>query len=392
MKIKLLLRRFPLLTRLLKFARFHLGRGYMTLCHALLGVDKDAVFFSSFAGRAYNDNPRFICEALMKRRPGLRIIWQLNRDASGADRLPGAVVRVRAHSPRALRAAATSRVIVDNFNRPFYMRKFSDQFYIQTWHGDRGMKKILFDLNDGKDYPDRKRMDLAVAGSDFGEAIFRSAFRYEGNVLKCGMPRNDLLLHPDGELARRVRIRLGLDPDCRVLLYAPTFRDQDKFRKIVANVDLAAVLQELEQSTGCRWVGLARGHANNPGVIAEGCTDVTAYPELAELLLITDLLITDYSSCAGDFALLNRPFVLYQPDRARFESTNREFYFDLDASPYPIAQSPEQLMEMLHDLPALAARAPELLKFYGACESGCASETIADVIVKTLEASGSPGQ
>ena len=205
MNIKLMIRKFPLLTRMAKSLRTPLGRGYMTACHALSGVKKDTVFFSSFVGRSYNDSPRYICEELLKLRPDTQIVWQLSANASGRDRLPAGVQTVPPHSLKALKAIATARVIVDNFNRPVYMPKFADQYYVQTWHGDRAIKKVLFDMNDGVEYSDRKYMDLAISGSDSGTRLYRSAFRYEGEVLQCGIPRNDVLLHPDEALIARTR-------------------------------------------------------------------------------------------------------------------------------------------------------------------------------------------
>lgn len=384
MNIKLMIRKFPLLTRMAKSLRTPLGRGYMTACHALSGVKKDTVFFSSFVGRSYNDSPRYICEELLKLRPDTQIVWQLSANASGRDRLPAGVQTVPPHSLKALKAIATARVIVDNFNRPVYMPKFADQYYVQTWHGDRAIKKVLFDMNDGVEYSDRKYMDLGISGSDSGTRLYRSAFRYEGEVLQCGIPRNDVLLHPDEALIARTREALGVAPGTSVLLYAPTFRNSNKSQKIVANIDLVRTREALERSTGKKWVVLARGHASNTGILADGAQDVSRYPEMAELLLAADLLITDYSSSASDFALLNRPLLLFQPDRAEYTSNDRAFYFDMNSSPYPIATSMEQLLELLQDLPALAAACPKIGSFYGVSESGNASRQIAERIAAQL--------
>ena len=75
---------------------------------------------------------------------------------------------------------------MDNFNRPVHFLKFADQIYVQTWHGDRGFKKILYDMNDGLKYPDYAQMDLAVSGSDFGTKNYRSAFRY-ADMPRCAV-------------------------------------------------------------------------------------------------------------------------------------------------------------------------------------------------------------
>ena len=129
------------LRRALVKARWVGGRCYMRLCHGLLGVKGNRVFFSSFKGRSYSDSPARISEALHALRPDAELVWQLKRP----EEAPDYVRVVRPRSLSALRAISTSRCLVDNFNRQQYMQKFPDQKYVQTWHGDRGFKKMLFD-------------------------------------------------------------------------------------------------------------------------------------------------------------------------------------------------------------------------------------------------------
>ena len=384
MNLKQMVRKYPRAAKLAKSLRASLGHSFIGAYHMGRGVQKKRVFFSSFVGKSYNDSPRYICEELLKLRPDLDIVWQLSANASGRNRLPKGVRTVPPHSLKALRMMATSAVIVDNFNRPFYIQKYPDQYYIQTWHGDRALKKILFDMNDGKDYPDRKYMDLCISASDFGTQLYRTAFRYEGHVLQCGMPRNDLLIHPDKALMADVRKRLNVPAGTKILLYAPTFRNANVAQKIEANIDLVRTQKALELATGEKWICLARGHASNTGVLAEGAMDVSSYPEMAELLLVTDLLITDYSSSITDFMLLNRPLLLFQPDRAAYEADDRAFYFDMDSSPFPIAKSMDELITLVQDLPALAAACPKLCEFFGVTESGESARIVAERIAARI--------
>ena len=384
MNLKRMIHRFPFAARIAKRLRAPMGRMYMSACHSICGTNRKQVFFSSFVGKSYNDSPRYICEELMKLRPDLKIVWQLSGNASGLDRVPAGVKIVPPHSLKALKAIATSAVIVDNFNRPFYMEKFPDQYYIQTWHGDRALKKILYDMNNGQEFPDNKYMDLCVAASEFGTKLYRSAFRYEGEVIQQGMPRNDLLIHPDPALIANVRAALNIPEGTKVLLYAPTFRNQNVAEKVIANINLVQTREKLEAVTGDKWICLARGHSANTGVIADGSVDVSSYPEMAELLLITDLFITDYSSGITDFQLLNRPLLLFQPDRAAYLHDDRAFYFDMETAPFPIAVSMDELLALIEDLPALAAACPKLNEFFGVTESGHSSELIAERISRQL--------
>ncbi len=378
------IRNSPRLFRLLVALRRVAGRAWMRAAHRVLGVHGRRVFFSSFKGKAYSDSPRFISEALHALCPDVEIVWQL-ADASGA---PDYVRAVRPHTPQALAMIASSRWIVDNFNRPQYMPLFSDQRYMQTWHGDRGFKKMLFDMDPGAGYPDGEQITLALSGSDFGTRNYRTAFRYSGPVLQRGMPRNDRLVRPDPAEIAAIRLRLGIPEDARVLLYAPTFRDATSGKAQRAGFDLRWALEHLALATGARWVGLVRAHDQNlaidAGEAAGTVRDVTRYPEMSDLLLAADLLITDYSSSAGDFVLLDRPVILYQPDLEAFTADDRGMYFDLRACPYARAESAAELGELLGQLDRVAARCADVRAFYGVTECGEAAKLAAEEIRRGL--------
>lgn len=373
--------KIPFIYNTLQAGRRVFGRGWMRLNYHVRGVQPRRVFFSSFKGKAYSDSPRYISEALHALRPDLELVWQLS-DASQA---PDYVRVVPPRSPQALREIATARCIVDNFNRPLYLVKFPGQLYVQTWHGDRGFKKMLYDMDDGQPYPDGEQMDLGVSGSNFGTKNYRTAFRYPGEVMQLGMPRNDRLVHPDaGEIAA-IRRRLGIADGVKALLYAPTFRDATSGREQKAGFDLDQTVARLEKSTGCRWICLTRAHDQNRGIAADGVhraevRDCTAYPEMSDLLLAADLLITDYSSSAGDYALLNRPVILYQPDLDDFTASDRNMYFDIRSCPYARAESEAELNALLDDLDSLRPRGAAVLDFYGATETGASAQAVAQWI------------
>lgn len=372
------------LRKALLFLRREGGRRYMALVHRLCGVKGNRVFFSSFAGRDYSDSPARICEALHGMCPEAELVWQLERPADA----PDYVRVVRPRSLAALRAISTSRCLVDNFNRPKYMPKFSDQKYVQTWHGDRGFKKMLYDMEDGTEFPDGAQMDLAVSGSDFGTKNYRTAFRYRGEVMQLGIPRNDALLSPDPAGIAAIREKLGVPDGTKVLLYAPTFRDETRGGEQPAGFHLGRALDRLEAATGVPWLCLTRAHSHNRRVRGDDdgrVRDVSAWPETAQLLLAADLLISDYSSTAGDFILLDRPVILYQADRAQFIRSNRHMYFDLRACPYPCAESEEQLLALLDDIGALTPCCAKVRAFYGVTETGRSTEAVARWIADALK-------
>ncbi len=377
------LKKCPLVYHALLLLRKLGGRAWMRGQFLLRGVDSKRVVFSSFKGKAYSDSPRCISEALHAIRPDVEIVWILADSAEA----PGYIRRVKPRTLAALKELATAGCFVDNFNRPLYMKKSPGQLYVQTWHGDRGFKKILYDMNDGKTYPDPMQMDLAISGSEFGTKIYRSAFRYDGEVLEEGMPRNDALVNPEPNRIAQVRRKLGIPAGAKIMLYAPTFRDATSGRAQDAGFDLGQAVESLKKSTGESWICLTRAHDQNKAIAGgENITrDVTSYPEMTDLLLISDLLITDYSSSASDFVLLDRPAILFQPDLDEFTQDDRQMYFDLRSCPHLRAESEAELMRMLGDFDNLPRVGKKVLEFYGANETGHAAEKAAKWISDRLQ-------
>ena len=369
----------------LKHASGPLYSGWMRLCHRLYGVDGMKVFFTSYDGTGYNDNPRAVAEALHAVMPEARILFRLSDRAVAASDIPDYVTRVPRNGLGMLRQMATSRVIVTNAGMKAWMKKFPDQYYVQLWHGDRAIKKIRLDLDPKSRYflEESKRIDLGASGSAAGKLLFTRALGAKGEILECGSPRNDLLLSNPPDVAARVRRALGISEGTRVVMYAPTFRDGTSGSVQDANLSLEKVRRTLEQATGGPWLCITRGHVDSRGIHSDAPMDVSGWPETGELLLITDLLITDYSSIGGDYMLLNRPVVYYQPDVGDYNA-ERGMYFDPDRSPMIVAHTEEALLEILSKPIDGPGNCKAVLDFYGANETGRASQIVAERIGKEI--------
>lgn len=291
-------------------------------------------------------------------------------------------------------AVATTEVLVVN-NPLSRFPKSKKQFFIQTWHGDRGFKKCLRESEHAKSGPmmEEKRgyCDLAVAGSTFGEGVYRRAFGYNGLILKCGCPRNDLLIKIDKNKLAEIRKKISIDNEKKILLYAPTLRRvhaADKTAQEVQDINLIKTVKLLERKTNCKWVALLRAHPSisslHTSIKDEKIIDASKYEDMAELLAISDFLITDYSSSAGDFALRNKPIILYQSDRQEFLKVDRSFYFDIDKSPFMVAKSQEELEKIINMLSVdvINQNCKDILDFYGTYETGNAAEIVAHAILE----------
>lgn len=377
---------------------FGLYRNLIMQCARLFrGLDDNMVVFSAFDYYSYNDNPRYISEKLHELRPETNITW-LFKDVQQARKsfdIPDYVHCYGSIERRGVSAMARARIVVDNYAKRFYL-KFpgKGQIYIQTWHGDRAFKKVGFDFKGQHLRMLEEHCTLGITGSDYGDRQFRSAFHYKGELMKVGYPRNDILIRNDPAEKAAIRKRLNLDGDVRLLLYAPTFRDveQRAHKSQKVTLDLHHVLDTLERTTGKTWKCLVRAHYLSYGIQMNDGSDrlipASNYPEMAELLLVADALITDYSSCAGDYALCRRPIFLYQDDLEDYRTKSRDLYFDMKDSPYWVASTPEQLDELIEA--STPERAKEncdaILRFYGEAETGHAAQSIAEYIVEKLAA------
>lgn len=364
-------------------------------------IHGNEVTFISFGGGSYSDNPRAVSEKLHEMDPDAAVVWILTDAAERRDTVPDYVRIVdKKRILRVWKTLAATPVFVTNENC-YLLPKHRKQFFITTWHGDRAFKKILFDAapQPASSVPESipGYCDLVTAGSDYGEMQFRSAFAYEGEILKAGCPRNDILVHPEEERNALTRAKLGINNDARILLYAPTLRKASAYSRDgqeLQDIDLCRIAELLEKKTHEEWLVLVRAHpivsSLRMKTDSDRFMDATRYNDMADLLAVSDMLITDYSSCAGDFALTGRPILLFQSDIEEYEKNDRAFYFKMEDSPYFTARTQEEAERILEDLTPEAAKknCEDILRFYNTYESGEASTALAERIIERLRDGG----
>ena len=378
-----------------RIVRKWVRKTYMYLCHITRPRKEKAVYFASFRGQ-YSDNPRAISECLHKMAPDVKIVWLVK--SQFRQFVPDYVVTVPPKQRLILKAQAQAKVWVLNYvyrqNSGIY--KSSDQFYIQTWHGDRGLKTIGYTDEVGKlkkKTPNGYVMsdcNLFLAASDYGVMKAHKGLRYEGEVMTVGMPRNDKLTNIQAykEEASEIRKRLGIEEDTNILLYAPTYRDAGV--ELQCQIDIGQTVSSLE-TNGKKWIFLIRSHSLTKQLKVTQkdvvCRDVSDYPDMADLLLVTDLLITDYSSSAGDFLLTGKPVVLAHLDKENYQSKNRLLWVDAEKAGYLVANNQQELNDILKRIDTYDHKTinEKVLLFYGTSESGHASETIAKRIITELK-------
>ena len=364
------------------------------LC-ALTPVRQNRVVFSSYYGRGYSDSPKAICEVLRQSGEKLELLW-LCKDEAAAKSLPAGVQAVPNRGLKKLRALASAKVWVDNC-RKYESMKRKNQVYLQTWHGF-ALKKIEQDAQANLEPAyleackrDSAQCDVIVTGSGFMEKLYRSSFWYHGAVLKTGTPRNDVFFRDHSAIHGKVCKALGLPEDRKLALYAPTFRDDHSTEAY--RLDAEMVCRKAEEYFKGTWSLLVRLHPNVAAQSAalfsydgQRIVDVTAYPDMQELLCAAGLLITDYSSVMFDYALTGKPLVQFATDIEAYQKA-RDFYFPLDSLPFPLARSNQELESILQELQPLwtSAAWAEFAREQDFCEDGTASVQCAALILQQIK-------
>lgn len=348
--------------------------------------DKKRVFFYGMGG-GYNDNARAVSEALHKTHPEYRIYWHLADKMTKDTHVPDYVKKVTSNIGKHFQLASASVwCLCSQVANSCYKSK--GQLYIQLWHGDRGFKKILRDSGDVQ-LLESRHCDYMTSGSLFYDSIVKTAFGYDKSIIVDGCPRNDKLFNLNAAQILSIKKELSVDDQTKLLLYAPTFRDESLDNQ-VENIDIDATLSCLEEATKSKWLCLGRFHPRTQGrskFKSAKIVDVTSYFDMSDLLCISDALITDYSSAAGDFVLMNKPVLLFQPDRLEYSSHERQFYFDIDQSPFWCAKSQSELNMLIRALTPenIVENCREISAFYGIHETGKASEEVVALISQFIE-------
>jgi CDP-glycerol glycerophosphotransferase len=356
------------------------------------------VLLETFKGKMAGDSPAAMARELHVRHragDGPEPVYSIN-DRSVL--VPDGIRSVVRFSEEWFELLARARYLVTNDNWPFFFEKAADQAYMQTWHGTP-LKRIAKDITDPQSGlsvlymktmdAEARAWDRLISPSPYCSEILPRAFGFEGEVLESGYPRNDVLAVDDRDEARAtIRRRLDIADDQRVLLYTPTWRDT--FSKVLY-LDPAQVVEALPDVTV-----LVRGHVNTSGgasvapELAGRIRDVTLYPDINDLFLAADVLVTDYSSVMFDFAILDRPQLFLVPDLAEYEAS-RGFYFDFaDVAPGPLFSDNESLITHLAAGPAAdeayaEARATFREKF-APWDDGAAAIRAVDALLSTAEA------
>lgn len=327
---------------------------------------KDIVVYDTFQGHGAGDAPRAIHEELLRRGEKLEHIWLVK---DGRAEIPATARAVQYGSVESWEVMARARYVVTNDSVPARFQRRAGQVVVQTWHGTP-IKQIGHDfVHDYYTSPeileglahDSAQWSLLASPSSYATPVLKRALGYDGEVIEAGSPRTDALVRPDAKRIAEVKRRLGLPEGKKVVLYMPTWRENCEGWSGGYKLDQRIDLEHARRELGEDHVLLIRGHHHVTEQVREGVrdgfvVDVSRWPDAADLLLVADVLISDYSSAIFDFALTDRPILLFTYDLEHYRGTLRGFNFDLEEkAPGPLLADSASLIEAVRNADAVGA-------------------------------------
>ncbi|MCR5332210.1 MAG: CDP-glycerol:glycerophosphate glycerophosphotransferase [Lachnospiraceae bacterium] len=356
-------------------------------------ISENTIIFESFLGKNYSDSPKYIYEYLAKNHPGrYNFVWVLDNDT----KLPYDGVKVKRFSRKYMYYMATAKYFVFNMRQPTWFKKRKGMVFLETWHGTP-LKKLVFDLDEvysasplykKEVYKQSREWDYLIAANEFSSRVFRSCFMYDNPMLEYGYPRNDLLHAPDRDrIAEELRDKLGIPKYRKTILYAPTWRDDEYYGKGQYKFELKLNLEAMKKALGDEYVILLRTHyfiadALDLTGMENFAFNFSKYNDITDLYLISDIIITDYSSVFFDYANLKRPMLFYTYDLEKYRDVLRGFYIDIEEElPGPLLYTTQEVIDAVRNIEKIkadyAAKYEVFYDRYCGWEDGHAAENVA---------------
>lgn len=380
-------------------------RKYYCACIRLFKVKKNIILLESNLGRNYTGNPKSIYEEMV--RLGLdqqyRCYFVFN-DTSIA--IPGQAQKVKRNRLKYLYLMARAGVWVSDSRMPKFLIKRDGVQYIQTWHGTP-LKKLALDMDEvsmagetdivkykNNFYENTRTWDYLISQNNFSTNVFRRAFAFDKTMLEIGYPRNDTLINDNNQkYIKKLKKELKLPMDKKIILYAPTWRDDEFYGKGKYKFSPKLDFDKAQRELGDEYVMIVKYHYlimdNIDWSEYEGFIyDYDQTYDIADLYLVSDYLITDYSSVMFDYSLLHRPMFFYAYDLDNYKDNLRGFYFDfISEAPGPISLTTEELIRTIknYDPNEYSVRYNEFSQKYNHADDGKASYKVAKLIEELVE-------
>lgn len=371
----------------------------------ILPLRKDIVIFESNLGRNYLGNPKAIYEEMVRRGLDKTFRCYYILDMPSKVELPGRGKKVKNSRFFYYYIMAVAGTWICDTRFQNYVIKRKGVTYIQTWHGTP-LKKLALDMDkvdmaeskDIKEYHNEflknsATWDYLISQNPFSSETFRRAFAFCGELLEIGYPRNDVLFTGNMEKNKKIlNKKYGIPDNKKVMLYAPTWRDNSYYDKTSYKFETNLDFKKMQEAFEEEYILIVKYHYlvcdNIDWDLYKGFIKrVKADSDIAELYLITDLLITDYSSVMFDYSILRRPMFFYVYDYLSYKNILRGFYFDLEKeAPGPMVTETEELILAIRNYNFIEHEKnyEAFCKKYNTFDDGHAAEKTVDLVISTI--------
>lgn len=347
-----------------------------------LPIKKNKVVFIQGDGAGYGCNLKYIAEEIINQGINYDMVWLVNNTKLP---MPSAIRKVLFNRIRAVYELSTAHIVINNFKSRIYVNKKPSQFFIYIPHGQSGAKRteahssVLPESYKRVSKAHSKMMDAFVTTSDYQTEDVRKYYWCSCEVWQLGFPRNDLFFQNNPDKQTSIKKQLNISVDKKLLFYTPTFRDNGDDSAFAININ--QTLETLEKHFGGNWIAMVTLHPNfkwykKPSFeYSERIINVSGYPDMQELLLISDVLITDYSSTMMDFCLTRKPVFRFATDVDKYIGMRglKDLYFRM---PFPLSKSNDELQKQiaLFDMNKYGQELESFLYEYGSVDDGHAAE------------------
>lgn len=316
---------------------------------AIIPKNKNMILYIAYHGRGYLDNPMALHEFMINddKYSNYKHVWAIK--GANKTKIPGAKV-IRYGGLKYLYTLVRAKYWISNCKLPLYVYKHKNQVYLQTWHGTP-LKKLAHDIEVSKDTTfyrsemsykemantytqDVAKYDYMISPNSFTTEVFRSAFKInEERLIETGYPRNDCLSKDNSKMINELKEKYNLPEDKKIILYAPTWRD-NSYTSAGYTFSLEVDFSMWKDILGDEYIVLFKPHyliTNNIDLsLYEGFVySIDPKDDISSLYIISDVLITDYSSVFFDYSILNRPTYFYMYDLESYKNELRGFYIDI---------------------------------------------------------------
>ncbi|MEJ7220184.1 CDP-glycerol:glycerophosphate glycerophosphotransferase [Staphylococcus gallinarum] len=370
-----------------------------------LPIKENTILYESFLGRNYSDSPKAIFNYLLENdKDKWNHVWILNDKnlVENEQEFKNENVKIiKRFGWQYFYYVTVSKYFILNMRQPKWLYKKAEQIILSTWHGTP-LKRLVFDMenvtsankNYKKDFYNQSRnWDYLIAANKYSEQIFESAFMYpRENILTYGYPRNDILHNYTSEYKQHIKEKLNLPTSKKVILYAPTWRDDEFHSAGNYKFKLQMDLNRMRKEFGQEYVIALRMHyfiSDNMDLTGfeDFAYDFSKYNDINDLYISSDILITDYSSVFFDFANLRKPILFFTYDIEKYQSMLRGFYIDVNNDlPGPLLRTNDELIEAIKQIDLTVEKYKEkyetFYQKYCYLEDGNATKRIVDKVIK----------